>query len=580
MQVWVGHWQRVLRISIAACTFVFWGVQTAFAQPVIGDLRLSRESDRTTSLTGYFCVAPEVVGADAVPSLRLIGDDFAVAVTQMLELSEADRQSYRVIGQECGSADRIFLVSQIVQASGDAVSGGEIAGIDGNTYPLGLRRNESRGGQKFGIVYSLDHCLVSDTDYNVAPQRKIFDTSKILRQPEAEREWGPIRWNHWVGEPVEGYYCLTENPDLARKHAFLLSVMGIDFVILDMTNMGLAATSKEPDTFRPEFMSKIFRPVDSMLAEWGALTQAAQPADVPAIVPWAGVFLKQGKTDIGPGQSIGRYLVQDFLPQLKRAGLGLFMSGTDKPLLLLKMNYSRRFNPNVVAKVAQALDLNRFFTTRTMWADRRKLESRFGKKQKRHAGLSRPNNFWSFLEPCKMDGNGIRAGCGQSAGSPEQISVSVAYPSGRFMSLETKTHRRRGRTLYQQFQKVFSDRGRTKYVVFSIWNPWTNPRQCPTIGGNTPHGKGRKPVWNRFDTHAARRCEGEKWFYPGGVPAFLDNYDLERSKLIEPDRVWGDCYMSLARELVFAAKEGRDDLTDEDKARFMACSPEGFDLRP
>lgn len=548
------------------------------AAQVTGDLRLTRESGANASLTGHFCAPPAVTGAGGRPDLRVEGAT-AVAVTQLFELSRAERAGLPVMSRDCGAADRMFLVSQRLPVPVGAVAQVALTGRDGTPHRLPLRRNDRPGGQRHGIVYSLDHCLVSDTRHNVAPGQKIHDVTRILQQPADRREWGPVRWNHWVARPLDGYYCLTDNPRLARKHAFLLSVMGVDFVILDMTNMGLAATRDRPGSYSAEFRSKIARPVATLLAEWRALSAGPRPAHVPRIVPWAGLFLETRKERIAPERSIGRYLVRDFLPLLQGAGLGLHPGGGDKPLLLVKMNASPRFNPNRAAEAMAALGIGRHFTTRTMWADRDKLERRLGDRQKRHAGLSGPDNFWSFLEPCRMSGGSIAPGCAQRAGSREQISVSAGYPSGTFISLEGQTHRRRGRTLYQQFQKVFADGGRTPYVVWSVWNPWTNPRQCPTTGGNSPHGKGPPLVWNDHASHAARRCADGRAFYPGGVPAFLDNYDLERSKIIEPDPVWGDCYMSLGREMIFAAREGRRDLDPGVKARFGACGGVGFDLR-
>lgn len=569
------RWARTAAaITLALCA----AAAAAAGQPVTGDLRAWTGADGVTRLTGHVCAPPDVIGAASRPQLQVTGPGGG-AVTQLFELSPADRQAYRVIGQDCAADSRVFLVSQVIGAPVRDIGGVTLGARDGTAHPLPLRRARRETSQKFGIVYSLDHCLVSDTRHNVAPEQPIFNTTRISRMPGGARGWGPVRWNHWIDKPLDGYYCLTGNKRLARKHAFLLSVMGVDFVILDMTNMAVAATRDRPDRYSDEFRTKVAGPVGTLMATWRDLAARPRPVDVPRIVPWAGMFLETRKAKIAPERSIVRYLVGDFLPGLHEAGLGMPVDGSGKPLLLVKMNYTYRFNPNRAVEVIRHFGLKRHFTTRAMWADRKKLEARFGNRQERNAGMRGPDNFWSFLEPCRMSDGRIATGCHQSAGSPEQISVSVGYPSDTFMSIERETHRRRGRTLFQQFQKVFADDGRTPFVVLSVWNPWTNPRQCPPVNGNNPNGKGPPLVWNDFASHAARDCIGGLSYYPGGAPAFLDNYDLERSKLIEPDRDWGDCYMSLARDLIFAARAGRDDLSAAQRKRFAACSDDGFDLR-
>ena len=85
--------------------------------------------------------------------------------------------------------------------------------------------------KKVGIFYWTWH----EAQCGCEPQ----DLTKILREfPEAEWDFNHRIWkpgpNHW-GEPLFGYYRDTD-PYIIRKHAVMLSAAGVDFLAFDTTN--------------------------------------------------------------------------------------------------------------------------------------------------------------------------------------------------------------------------------------------------------------------------------------------------------------------------------------------------------
>lgn len=83
---------------------------------------------------------------------------------------------------------------------------------------------------QFGIFYSLWHC-------RAAARRPVLDITQILASGGATRPelWGNFQEFHWWGQPEAGYYCLSSNDALLRRHAEQIRDAGIDFVFLDIT---------------------------------------------------------------------------------------------------------------------------------------------------------------------------------------------------------------------------------------------------------------------------------------------------------------------------------------------------------
>ncbi len=91
--------------------------------------------------------------------------------------------------------------------------------------------------------------------------QKIYDHNKIYHEGGFEAlkkayDKGPQGWGHYWGEPYFGYY-LTNDKWIIRKHASMLSDIGVDFIFLDVTNGNSQTTSyraifKEYEQMRKE----------------------------------------------------------------------------------------------------------------------------------------------------------------------------------------------------------------------------------------------------------------------------------------------------------------------------------------
>ena len=64
---------------------------------------------------------------------------------------------------------------------------------------------------------------------------KVFDITKILKDPKGKRKWGPKGEFHFWGEPEQGYYR-AEDPWVLRRDLQMLSNAKVDFIYLDVTN--------------------------------------------------------------------------------------------------------------------------------------------------------------------------------------------------------------------------------------------------------------------------------------------------------------------------------------------------------
>jgi hypothetical protein len=65
--------------------------------------------------------------------------------------------------------------------------------------------------------------------------RKVWDITEILKQPKAERQWGPQNSFHFWGEPEYGYYHASD-PFVIRHDMQMLANAGVDFIFFDVTN--------------------------------------------------------------------------------------------------------------------------------------------------------------------------------------------------------------------------------------------------------------------------------------------------------------------------------------------------------
>ena len=308
--------------------------------------------------------------------------------------------------------------------------------------------------------------------FNNVYRPSIYNITEIRKENPNDPQWGPVHAFHYWAEPALGYYN-SDNVDVIRTHLRQLQRAKVDFIILDFTN-GLA--------------SMLLEDAEVLCNTALELRQAGE--DTPAIVFWC-----QNSAD--DRSSNGLKIYDLFYKSSKYDELFVYWSG--KPFLIT--------TEDPIDANDQSLSNN--FTCRKMWGLQNTLAPR----------------EWSFLqdEPQNVAMNGSRA---------EQISVSIAHQE-TYMSYETATTRRGGKTFQEQWRRVFSIR--PKVVTITWWNEWM-----------------------------AQRFVDEN-----GATRFVDDYSREASRDIEPMKGGhGDLYYQFMKTYIDAYKSHGDfpeDLVEKER---------------
>lgn len=96
----------------------------------------------------------------------------------------------------------------------------------GRSLPTYAETGDLRGDRWVGMFY---YIWVGNHT------RKVFDISKIIQDPKADRKWGPVNQFHFWGEPEYGYYHASD-PWVIRHDMSMLANAGVDFIHFDTTN--------------------------------------------------------------------------------------------------------------------------------------------------------------------------------------------------------------------------------------------------------------------------------------------------------------------------------------------------------
>ncbi|MCY1723488.1 hypothetical protein OU798_24265 [Prolixibacteraceae bacterium Z1-6] len=298
--------------------------------------------------------------------------------------------------------------------------------------------------------------------FNNVYRPSIYNITEILKKNSNDPQWGPVHDFHYWAEPALGYYN-SDNVNVIRTHLRQLQRAKVDFIILDFTN-GLASMLLE----------------DAEVLCNTALELRQEGEDTPAIVFWC----QNGADD---RSSNGLKIYDLFYKSSKYDELFVYWSG--KPFLIT--------TEDPIDANDQSLSNN--FTCRKMWGLQNTLAPR----------------EWSFLqdEPQNVSMNENEA---------EQISVSIAHQE-TYMSYETATTRRGGKTFQEQWRRAFSVR--PKVVTITWWNEWM-----------------------------AQRFVDEN-----GATRFVDDYSREASRDIEPMKGGhGDLYYQFMKSYIDAYKSHGD----------------------
>lgn len=293
-----------------------------------------------------------------------------------------------------------------------------------------VTRPVDTSGTLIGLFYSTWHCPQATGNPH---GRAIHDISEILA---GRQSWGPLREFHWWDEPEAGYYCLSRDDALLRRHAEQIRDAGVDFIFVDATNW--AYMDGRSDRVR----EMVTDPLERLLAVWSTVPGA------PRVVPWVPVI----SADTNPSV----YTV-DYLLERLAAYPGMQQEYLGRPLLFVT-EAQDRFSTNE----AKLRDLSSRYTIRRMWAHMSRYD----------------DSWWSFMEPCAEDPSSGRP-CRQRnairGGSVEQVSIAAAY-QWTYMSVpEHAVPKHRGRTLRSQFETLF-DHPEAGVATITGWNEWTIQR--------------------------------------------------------------------------------------------------------
>ncbi len=344
---------------------------------------------------------------------------------------------------------------------------------------------EGRATQ-FGVLYEPWHCITV--------RRELYDISEIFA---GRQTWGPIPEFHWWDEPQNGYYCLSEQPDVLRDHAIKLRDAGVDFIVFDASN-----NSK---TDANQTSSAILEPMQKLLEEWSKIDNA------PKVVPWFPLT-----TDADTPQAMLNLLAQ--YPSMRFIYQG-------KPMAMAVRGGDGGWS---------YIDENRYqalsseYTMRRMWGENL-------------SDLSQ----WSFISKCQTGFKASQgtADCNQiistNNGQLDEISISMAYQESWMSDKRTATPRFGGATFVKQFQTLFNNPS-TPIALLTAWNGWMSQRICTNANYSLPLTTG---------------CTNET--YPNGDYIIADEYDQEYSIDIEPAKnERGDFYYQLMKSCINKFRQG------------------------
>ena len=334
-----------------------------------------------------------------------------------------------------------------------------------------------------GILYSTWH------DYMNSKNNGVYYNNTEIQASGGS--YGPVGAYHYWAEPALGYYSDTDKTVL-RTHMTQLADAGVDFIILDHTNVTSSWIGDGVLETSSAYYKHVTAPVKALME---TITEMrSEGLKTPYVVNWQ-------KTD-DDGVSMVRVFNNLFVNDYDKEALA--SDGFDKENWQYNYVY---WDGKPFVLTTTTLDsgdvTNANITYRKMWA---------------FQGSSKINS-WSYLEQ-----NNTIGGLNPSGSGYEQMSASVAMQKTHMSNTSTATGRNGGKTWYNQWVNVFKNH--PKVVTITWWNEWGGERQangtnyCPTTGA-----------------------------------CFTDNYNQEYSRDIEPMKGGhGDKYYKWLKQYITAYK--------------------------
>ncbi len=282
-----------------------------------------------------------------------------------------------------------------------------------------------------GICYSVwfDYILGSGDQ----PVTDWYNVTEVL---EGKREWGPSPAFHYWAKPAQGYYRSSDKTAI-RNNMTMLYTAGVDFIILDHTNLNNGYLDNA------DMYKRMIN--DPMVALFDTIMEMrAEGKGTPYVVVWCGD--NDGR--------LYRALYDNFYNMDKWEDCFVYWDG--KPLLLTTHTRPENFPLN---------DEN-IYTVRSMWG----------------LGCDIAGGQWSYLNP-------NIAGCitRDKDGNAEHMGVTTASQVGYMasglpdaMQSNDAIGRKGGKTWFVQWYYAF--KVRPKILTLTWWNEWTAQRL--TIGPN------------------------------------------------------------------------------------------------
>ena len=231
---------------------------------------------------------------------------------------------------------------------------------------------------------------------------------------------------YFWGEPALGFYKSSDKK-VIKKHMEQLSSAGVDFIILDNTNMNANTDFPKGSANWEIYVTK---PMTALLDTIVEMRKSGEKTPYVVNWVWTGNNASGGVVPFESWKSVEN-MYDEFYTESKYKDVWVYWDGL----------------PFIITTSTPTSSSSKEITTRSMW------------------GLNGVGNVnWSYLEK-DNDKPGK-----DSSGNIEQIGVSVAMQATYMSNTTTATGRNNGKTFYNQWQVAF--KRKPKIVTITWWNEW------------------------------------------------------------------------------------------------------------
>lgn len=245
--------------------------------------------------------------------------------------------------------------------------------------------------------------------------------SKILA---GEGKWGRLHGFHYWGKPALGYYR-SDDKAVIRQHMLWLGEAGIDFIIIDNTNVALAwKNMPSAGSDKAYWTTMVTEPMTALLDTIHEMRTEGK--DTPHVVNWC------ANDD---NWSVVNAMLDEFNSVPKYKDIWVYWNG--KPFFI-----------TTNGKCYARDDITR----RVMWG---------------LYGNPLPVSEWSFLNVPSLVSY-------DAEGNAEQVGVCVAAQRTYMSNTGTAIGRRDGLTFYEAWKVAYD--ARPKVVTITWWNEWAAQR--------------------------------------------------------------------------------------------------------